>query len=95
MVDYLGLVGKIDTPQAGSPEQDVPFAQMNALQGLVETAATQTILSFGLDRQTELRLLHAFGKPFSMRNDLISRHYQLVDSPTGRVRMADCPGERR
>ena len=51
---------------------------MNAVVGCVATAVTQTILSFGLDRQTESRLLLAFGKLLWIQNDLITRHYQLM-----------------
>ena len=50
--------------------------------GLSLTAVTQTILSFGLDRRTESRLLVAFGKLLWIQNDLITRHYQPV-SPAG------------
>jgi hypothetical protein len=50
--------------------------------GLFLTAVTQTILSFGLDRRTESRLLVAFGKLLWIQNDLITRHYQPV-SPAG------------
>ena len=78
MVNYLDMVGKIHTPEAGSAELDVPLVQMNALLGFVATAVTQTILSFGLDRQAESRLLLAFGKLLWIQNDLITRHYQLV-----------------
>lgn len=82
MVDYLDAVGKIHTPRAGSPALDVPLVQMNALMGFVATAVTQTILSFGLDRRTESRLLVAFGKLLWIQNDLITRHYQPA---TGRM----------
>lgn len=78
MVGYLDRVGKIHTPAAGSPALDVPLVQMNALLGFVATALTQTILSFGLDRQAESRLLLAFGKLFWIQNDLIARHYQSL-----------------
>ncbi|MFM8377995.1 MAG: protoglobin domain-containing protein [Planctomycetia bacterium] len=71
---------KIHTPEAGSPELDVPLVQMNALLGFVATAVTQTFLSFGLDRQAESRLLLPFGKLLWIQNDLITRHYQLVAS---------------
>jgi hypothetical protein len=78
MVEYLDMVGRIHTPEAGSPELDVPLVQMNALMGFVATVVTRTILSFGLDRQTESRLLLAFGKLLWIQNDLISRHYQAA-----------------
>lgn len=78
MVDYLDIVGRIHTPEAGSPDLDVPLVQMNALLGFVATALTQTILSFRLDRDTETRTLLAFGKLLWIQNDLVTRHYQLV-----------------
>ena len=78
MVQYLDMVGKIHTPEAGSADLDVPLVQMNALLGFVATAVTGTILSFNLDRQTESKTLLAFGKLLWIQNDLITRHYQLV-----------------
>lgn len=82
MVDYLDTAGKLHRPRAGSPALDVPLVQMNAQMGFVATAVTQTILSFGLDRRTESRLLVAFGKVLWIQNDIITRHYQPV---TGRM----------
>jgi hypothetical protein len=78
MVQYLDMVGKIHTPEAGSADLDVPLVQMNALLGFVATAITATIMSFGLDRETEKRTLLAFNKLLWIQNDLISRHYQVV-----------------
>ena len=76
MLNYLDLVGKMHTPKAGSPELDVPLVQMNALLGFVADALTNVILGLGLDRQTEVRTLRAFGKLLWIQNDLITRHYQ-------------------
>jgi hypothetical protein len=78
MIGYLDMVGKIHTPQAGSPELDVPLVQMNALLGFVADALTATILGLGLGRETEVRTLRAFGKLLWLQNDLINRHYQQV-----------------
>ena len=78
MVQYLDLVGKIHTPEAGSTELDVPLVQMNALMGFVATALSGTIMALGLDRQAESRTLLAFEKLLWIQNDLISRHYQFV-----------------
>src|SRR5262249_8780756 len=78
MVQYLDFVGKIHTPKAGSAELDVPLVQMNALMGFVSDALTATILSRGLDRDTEVRTLRAFNKLLWLQNDLITRHYQVV-----------------
>ena len=76
MIGYLDMVGKMHTPQAGSPELDVPLVQMNALLGFVADALTATILGLGLDREIEVRTLRAFGKLLWLQNDLINRHYQ-------------------
>jgi len=75
MVEYLDMVGKIHTPKAGSKEIDVPLVQMNALMGFVADALTATILGLGLDRETEVKALRAFGKLLWIQNDLVTRHY--------------------
>jgi hypothetical protein len=75
MVEYLDTVGKIHTPRAGSKDINVPLVQMNALMGFVADALTATILGLGLDRQTEVKTLRAFGKLLWIQNDLITRHY--------------------
>ena len=79
MVEYLDMVGKIHTPKAGSKELDVPLVQMNALLGFVADALTATILGLGLDRDTEVKTLRAFGKLLWVQNDLITRHYQSAE----------------
>jgi hypothetical protein len=76
MVEYLDMVGKIHTPKAGNKEIQVPLVQMNALMGFVADALTATILGLGLDRETEVKALRAFGKLLWIQNDLINRHYQ-------------------
>jgi hypothetical protein len=76
MVSYLDMVGKMHTPKAGSAELNVPLVQMNALMGFVADAFNATILSLGLDRETEIRTLRAFSKLLWLQNDLINRHYQ-------------------
>lgn len=78
MVEYLDMVGKIHTPEAGSADLDVPLVQMNALLGFVAAALVKTVMSLGLDRQTEMTTLLAFEKLLWIQNDLISRHYQVV-----------------
>lgn len=75
MVEYLDRVGKIHTPKAGSAQLDVPLVQMNALLGFVSDALMATILSLGLDRETEGQTLRAFNKLLWLQNDLINRHY--------------------
>ena len=81
MIEYLDMVGKIHTPKAGSPALDVPLVQMNALMGFVADAITATLLGLGLDRETEVRTLRAFGKLLWLQNDLINRHYQQARLP--------------
>ena len=51
---------------------------MNALMGFVADALTATILGLGLDRETEVATLRAFGKLLWVQNDLINRHYQAM-----------------
>lgn len=80
MVEYLDMVGKMHTPAAGSAELDVPLVEMNALMGFVSDALMNTILSLGLDRETERRTLRAFNKLLWLQNDLINRHYQHHES---------------
>lgn len=75
MVSYLDMVGKMHTPKAGSDKLDVPLVQMNALLGFVATALIDTILSLGLDRETEVRTISAFNKLLWVQNDLVNRHY--------------------
>lgn len=79
MVDYLDFVGKMHTPQAGSPALDVPLVQMNALLGFVSDALVSTILGLGLDREAEVRTLRAFNKLLWLQNDLINRHYATAE----------------
>lgn len=74
MVEYLDVVGKIHTPQAGSKEIHVPLVQMNALFGFVADALVTTIMDFDLDHPTKTRTLRAFNKLLWLQNDLISRH---------------------
>ena len=80
MVGYLDMVGKMHTPNAGSPELDVPLVQMNALMGFVADALTATILGFDLPREQEAQTLRAFNKLLWLQNDLITRHYQASEA---------------
>jgi hypothetical protein len=75
MVQYLDMVGKIHTDQAGSKELNVPLVQMNALMGFVADAFVATILSLNLPRDAEQKSLRAFTKLLWLQNDLIVRHY--------------------
>ncbi|WP_437814154.1 protoglobin family protein [Sorangium sp. So ce1078] len=75
MVAYLDMVGRIHTAKAGNPELVVPLVQINALMGFVSDALLQTILSLGLDRQTEVSTLRAFNKLLWIQNDLLTRHH--------------------
>lgn len=82
MVAYLDMVGKMHTPKAGSATLDVPLVQMNALLGFVSDALTATILSLGLERETEVATLRAFCKLLWLQNDLINRHYSQANRET-------------
>jgi hypothetical protein len=78
MVAYLDKVGKMHTAKAGSAAVSVPLVQMNALLGFVADALTNTILSLGMPRETEVRTLRAFNKLLWLQNDLINRHPREV-----------------
>jgi hypothetical protein len=96
MVGYLDMVGKIHTPQAGSPDIDVPLVQMNALMGFVSDALLSTILGLGLEPAVQACTLRAFNKLLWLQNDLITRHYQapasgMRDASTRRRALASRP----
>jgi hypothetical protein len=93
MVSYLDFVGKIHTPKAGSPELNVPLVQMNALMGFVADALLATILSLGLDRETEIRTLRAFNKLLWLQNDLITRHYQAEPAKSSPTWPVEAPAQ--
>ena len=80
MVKYLDNVGKIHTPQHGSPQLNVPLVQMNALMGFVADALLATITGLGLEREDEMKCLRAFNKLLWIQNDLITRHYAAQQS---------------
>ncbi len=88
LVSYLDMVGKIHTPAVGSKQLDVPLVQMNALMGFVADAITATVLSLGLERDTEVCTLRAFGKLLWIQNDLITRHYQASRDEVGEAEPA-------
>ena len=75
MVEYLDMVGKMHTDQAGSKQISVPLVQMNALMGFVSDALIATVLGLNLPRETEAATLRAFNKLLWLQNDLIVRHY--------------------
>lgn len=78
MVEYLNRVGKMHTPQAGSPQLDVPLVQMNALMGFVADALLATILSLNISCEQKAAMARGFGKLLWLQNDLINRHYAVV-----------------
>ena len=80
MLEYLDMVGKIHTTQAGSKAIDVPLVQMNALMGFVADAFTATILGLNLPSDAAAKALRAFGKLLWLQNDLIVRHYAARES---------------
>lgn len=75
MAKYLDNVGKMHTEKMGSEQLAIPLVQMNSLMGFVADAMTATIMSLGLDRETEIATVRAFGKLLWIQNDLITRHY--------------------
>jgi hypothetical protein len=75
MLAYLDLVGKIHTPNAGSPELVVPLVQMNALMGFVSDALLNAVLGLNLDESAKRKAVNAVNKLLWVQNDLITRHY--------------------
>ncbi len=76
MVQYLDMVGKIHTSQAGNNEIHVPLIQMNALLGLISDILTSTLIASPLDDATTLRTVQAFQKLMWIQNDFVSHHYR-------------------
>lgn len=75
MVQYLDMVGKIHTPQAGNAQIDIPLVQMNALLGQMADVVTEYISQIGLDPLATISTIRAFQKLFWIQNDFVSRHY--------------------
>ena len=75
MVQYLDMVGKIHTPQAGNDAINVPLVQMNALMGLISDVLLETILDAPLDAAVTRKTVRAFNKLLWIQNDFINRHY--------------------
>lgn len=75
MVQYLDMVGKIHTPNAGSKQIDVPLVQMNVLMGLVSDTLMKVIIDSPLDNAHKTQTLRAFNKLLWIQNDFITRHY--------------------
>lgn len=75
MVQYLDMVGKIHTPQAGNKQIDVPLVQMNALIGLLSDILMQAVAESPLNSDQKVGTTRAFNKLLWIQNDLITRHY--------------------
>ncbi|MCA8989522.1 MAG: protoglobin family protein, partial [Planctomycetaceae bacterium] len=75
MVQYLDMVGRIHTPQAGNKLINVPLVQMNALMGALSSILIESISEWPLDASQRLQTIQAFNKLLWIQNDLITRHY--------------------
>jgi len=75
MVQYLDMVGKIHTPDAGNKQINVPLVQMNALIGLLSATLMDAIFDSSLDREKAVETQRAFNKLMWIQNDLVTRHY--------------------
>ena len=75
MIQYLDMVGKIHTPQAGNREINVPLVQMNALIGLMSDILLQFIGESPLDADARLKTQRAINKLLWIQNDFVQRHY--------------------
>lgn len=83
MIQYLDMVGKMHTDQAGGKHIQVPLVQMNALMGFVADAFNATILGADLPADAKAKALRAFSKLLWVQNDLITRHYASPRSALG------------
>lgn len=75
MVQYLDMVGKIHTPQAGNKEINVPLIQMNALFGLMSDMLLEAVAESPLDAAATLKTQRALTKLLWIQNDFVQRHY--------------------
>jgi hypothetical protein len=76
MVQYLDMVGKIHTPQAGNKAIDVPLIQMNALIGLMADLLLDFVAAAPLSTDVILKTQRAFSKLLWIQNDFVQRHYR-------------------
>ena len=79
MVQYIDIVGKMHTREAGNKEIEVPLVQMNALMGLLTDLVIKTVVESPLDAVAKTNTIRAFNKFFWIQNDFISRHYATLD----------------
>ena len=75
MVQYLDMVGKIHTTEAGNKSIVVPLYQMNALLGLISDILSSTLMESSMNETQKFSTLRAFQKLLWIQNDFISRHY--------------------
>lgn len=78
MVQYLDMVGKIHTTQAGNSQICVPLVQMNALMGAISDALLESIGCWPLPAEQLLPTIRSFNKLLWIQNDFITRHYATV-----------------
>ena len=75
MVDYLDMVGKIHTEQAGNGAIYIPLVQMNALLGLLSELLFEAISASPLQPEAKAATIRSFNKLLWIQNDFVSRHY--------------------
>ncbi len=75
MVQYLDMVGRIHTSQAGNREISVPLVQMNALMGLLSDVLMEALIESALDEATTFQTIRAIQKLMWIQNDFVNRHY--------------------
>ena len=76
MVQYLDMVGRIHTPQAGNTEINVPLVQMNALMGHLSDTLLEALFALPLELSEKTMVIRAFNRLLWVQNDFINRHYQ-------------------
>ena len=77
-LQYIDMVGKIHTSDAGSSAASIPLVQMNALLGFVADVFNATILGADIPDSTKYSTLRAFSKLLWIQNDFINRHYRTA-----------------
>lgn len=77
MVQYLDMVGRIHTAEAGNGEISIPLVQMNALMGLLSDVLAGALIESPLAADATLKTIRAFNKLMWIQNDFISRHYTV------------------
>lgn len=75
MVQYLDMVGRIHTADAGNSAIQIPLVQMNALLGVITDALLELLQQIPLPQPQRDQTVRAFNKLMWIQNDFVNRHY--------------------